>query len=208
MYKSQPAVAMQPQGTCHHADAGTRCVRSQVAEHLPAASGLRVEQLGAPVPPAPGILAGRREPAAPEQEEAEAQQGRGRGRRRPATTPTNVNYHFTRQCNYKCGFCFHTAKTSFVLPLEAKRGLLMLKEAGESPDLGKPQVLSHFEKGKEAGVVGGARPGQRGFPGTVLQDTAGCTVARGEVGGELWMDAKIFPTCKWAGMGEQKHHRF
>lgn len=48
-------------------------------------------------------------------------------------TPTSVNYHFTRQCNYKCGFCFHTAKTSFVLPLEeAKRGLAMLKEAGES----------------------------------------------------------------------------
>ncbi|XP_019501821.1 PREDICTED: radical S-adenosyl methionine domain-containing protein 2 [Hipposideros armiger] len=46
-------------------------------------------------------------------------------------TPTSVNYHFTRQCNYKCGFCFHTAKTSFVLPLEeAKRGLLMLREAG------------------------------------------------------------------------------
>ncbi|XP_038595862.1 radical S-adenosyl methionine domain-containing protein 2 [Tachyglossus aculeatus] len=45
--------------------------------------------------------------------------------------PTSVNYHFTRQCNYRCGFCFHTAKTSFVLPLEeAKRGLRMLKEAG------------------------------------------------------------------------------
>ncbi|XP_002721180.1 S-adenosylmethionine-dependent nucleotide dehydratase RSAD2 [Oryctolagus cuniculus] len=47
------------------------------------------------------------------------------------TTPMSVNYHFTRQCNYRCGFCFHTAKTSFVLPLEeAKRGLLLLKEAG------------------------------------------------------------------------------
>ncbi|XP_006895798.1 PREDICTED: radical S-adenosyl methionine domain-containing protein 2 [Elephantulus edwardii] len=47
------------------------------------------------------------------------------------TTPTSVNYHFTRQCNYKCGFCFHTAKTSFVLPLEeAKRGLFLLKDAG------------------------------------------------------------------------------
>ncbi|XP_007933316.1 radical S-adenosyl methionine domain-containing protein 2 [Orycteropus afer afer] len=47
------------------------------------------------------------------------------------TIPTSVNYHFTRQCNYKCGFCFHTAKTSFVLPLEdAKRGLLLLKDAG------------------------------------------------------------------------------
>ncbi|XP_024408744.2 S-adenosylmethionine-dependent nucleotide dehydratase RSAD2 isoform X2 [Desmodus rotundus] len=45
--------------------------------------------------------------------------------------PTSVNYHFTRQCNYKCGFCFHTAKTSFVLPLEeARRGLRLLKEAG------------------------------------------------------------------------------
>lgn len=46
-------------------------------------------------------------------------------------TPSSVNYHFTRQCNYKCGFCFHTAKTSFVLPIdEAKRGLGLLKEAG------------------------------------------------------------------------------
>lgn len=48
-------------------------------------------------------------------------------------TPTSVNYHFTRQCNYKCGFCFHTAKTSFVLPLqEAQRGLRLLRDAGES----------------------------------------------------------------------------
>lgn len=47
------------------------------------------------------------------------------------TVPLSVNYHFTRQCNYSCGFCFHTAKTSFVLPLdEAKRGLTMLAEAG------------------------------------------------------------------------------
>lgn len=45
--------------------------------------------------------------------------------------PQSVNYHFTRQCNYKCGFCFHTARTSFVLPIkEAKRGLEMLKMAG------------------------------------------------------------------------------
>lgn len=49
-----------------------------------------------------------------------------------ATTPTSVNYHFTRKCNYKCGFCFHTAKTSFVLPLEeALKGLKLLKEAGK-----------------------------------------------------------------------------
>lgn len=47
-----------------------------------------------------------------------------------AAVPLSVNYHFTRRCNYSCGFCFHTAKTSFVLPLdEAKRGLAMLAEA-------------------------------------------------------------------------------
>lgn len=51
---------------------------------------------------------------------------------RNATSPTSVNYHFTRKCNYKCGFCFHTAKTSFVLPLEeAKRGLKLLKDSGK-----------------------------------------------------------------------------
>nr|XP_003215459.1 PREDICTED: radical S-adenosyl methionine domain-containing protein 2 [Anolis carolinensis] len=49
----------------------------------------------------------------------------------PPLVPLSVNYHFTRQCNYQCGFCFHTAKTSFVLPLEeAQRGLRLLKEAG------------------------------------------------------------------------------
>ena len=32
--------------------------------------------------------------------------------------PESVNFHFTRQCNYSCGFCFHTAKTSFLLPLQ------------------------------------------------------------------------------------------
>ena len=56
---------------------------------------------------------------------------RAAGSRPAAATPSSVNYHFTRQCNYKCGFCFHTAKTSFVLPLdEAKSGLKLLKEAG------------------------------------------------------------------------------
>jgi len=45
--------------------------------------------------------------------------------------PRSVNYHLTRQCNYQCGFCFHTAKTSFVLPIdEAQKGLRMLKDAG------------------------------------------------------------------------------
>jgi hypothetical protein len=50
---------------------------------------------------------------------------------RGVTIPQSVNYHFTRQCNYHCGFCFHTAKTSFVLPIdEAKRGLDLLRDAG------------------------------------------------------------------------------
>uniref|UniRef100_A0A8D8S7P0 S-adenosylmethionine-dependent nucleotide dehydratase RSAD2 n=1 Tax=Cacopsylla melanoneura TaxID=428564 RepID=A0A8D8S7P0_9HEMI len=45
--------------------------------------------------------------------------------------PKSVNYHFTRACNYRCGFCFHTATTSFVLPLaDAQQGLLLLRDAG------------------------------------------------------------------------------
>ncbi|XP_036119254.1 radical S-adenosyl methionine domain-containing protein 2 isoform X2 [Molossus molossus] len=64
--------------------------------------------------------------------EEEEEDGSGDG----PLTPTSVNYHFTRQCNYKCGFCFHTAKTSFVLPLdEAKRGLRLLKDAGQYLDI-------------------------------------------------------------------------
>ncbi|KAI9846086.1 MAG: hypothetical protein M1837_004342 [Sclerophora amabilis] len=49
----------------------------------------------------------------------------------PGRVPISVNYHFTRQCNYACGFCFHTAKTSYIAPVgEAKRGLKLLQEAG------------------------------------------------------------------------------
>lgn len=45
--------------------------------------------------------------------------------------PISVNYHYTRECNKECGFCFHTAKTSHVASLdEAKRGLALLKRAG------------------------------------------------------------------------------
>ena len=45
--------------------------------------------------------------------------------------PLSVNYHLTRQCNYSCGFCFHTAKTSFVLPIDkAKEGLTDLARDG------------------------------------------------------------------------------
>ena len=45
--------------------------------------------------------------------------------------PISVNYHFSRKCNYECGFCFHTAKNSNILELDqAKVGLAKLKEAG------------------------------------------------------------------------------
>lgn len=48
-----------------------------------------------------------------------------------SVVPESVNFHLTRECNYKCGFCFHTAKTSHLLgTAEAKRGLQMLKDAG------------------------------------------------------------------------------
>ena len=42
-----------------------------------------------------------------------------------------VNYHFTRVCNYKCGFCFHTQKSKEILPIEkAIEGLKLLKKYG------------------------------------------------------------------------------
>lgn len=45
--------------------------------------------------------------------------------------PISVNYHFSRKCNYECGFCFHTAKNSNIVELEkAKEGLRLLKESG------------------------------------------------------------------------------
>ncbi|KAL5322909.1 hypothetical protein ACEPPN_010888 [Leptodophora sp. 'Broadleaf-Isolate-01'] len=48
-----------------------------------------------------------------------------------AETPVSVNYHFTRRCNYECGFFFHTEKTSSILsPDEAKRGVKLLRGAG------------------------------------------------------------------------------
>ncbi len=43
----------------------------------------------------------------------------------------SVNYHFTRLCNYSCGFCFHTKKTTYLAPIEdAKRGLRKLADLG------------------------------------------------------------------------------
>lgn len=52
-------------------------------------------------------------------------------RARTGQVPISVNYHFSRVCNKECLFCFHTATTSHVESIEnAKRGLLLLKQAG------------------------------------------------------------------------------
>lgn len=51
--------------------------------------------------------------------------------RRTSPVPISVNYFLHRKCNYQCKFCFHTAKTADILPLEkAKEGLTLLKKAG------------------------------------------------------------------------------
>ncbi|KAH0610711.1 uncharacterized protein H6S33_012238 [Morchella sextelata] len=51
--------------------------------------------------------------------------------RKNTPIPISVNYYFMCKCNYECGFCFHTGKTSHILPLEDSfRGLKLLKDAG------------------------------------------------------------------------------
>ncbi|KAK4182063.1 hypothetical protein QBC35DRAFT_363101, partial [Podospora australis] len=51
---------------------------------------------------------------------------RGRGQ-----VPVSINYHFTRRCNYTCGFCFHTASSSYIeAPGRAKEALRLLAHAG------------------------------------------------------------------------------
>ena len=57
--------------------------------------------------------------------------GTKKNRNEKKRVPISVNYHFSRKCNYECGFCFHTAKNSDILSLEqAKIGLTKLKNAG------------------------------------------------------------------------------
>ena len=91
----------------------------------------------------------------------------------------SVNYHITRQCNYSCGFCFHTAKTSDGLTEgEARRGLRMLCQkggmrkinfAGGEPFL-KPKFLGNLVRfcKKELGIntsiiTNGSRVTERWF---------------------------------------------
>src|SRR5688572_27114302 len=55
---------------------------------------------------------------------------RARQQHRPKI-PVSVNYHFTRQCNYTCGFCFYTVTTSHVEKLgRQKQALRFLANAG------------------------------------------------------------------------------
>ncbi|KAF3275201.1 hypothetical protein TWF970_006923 [Orbilia oligospora] len=56
---------------------------------------------------------------------------RGIDPRTDPDAPISVNYFPSRKCNYHCGFCFHTETSSYILPIdEAKRGLLLLQQAG------------------------------------------------------------------------------
>jgi sulfatase maturation enzyme AslB (radical SAM superfamily) len=32
----------------------------------------------------------------------------------------SVNFHFSRKCNFACKYCFHTAKSSFMLPEDSQ----------------------------------------------------------------------------------------
>ncbi|KXX76765.1 Radical S-adenosyl methionine domain-containing protein 2 [Madurella mycetomatis] len=63
---------------------------------------------------------------------AATERARKRSHRHPAgKVPISVNYHFTRRCNKSCGFCFHTATTSYIEPLSRqKQALRLLAEAG------------------------------------------------------------------------------
>ncbi|KAH6852203.1 hypothetical protein B0T12DRAFT_455899 [Alternaria alternata] len=50
---------------------------------------------------------------------------------KPPDTPVSANYFPSREFNYKCGFCFHTETSSYILTHDkARRGLKLLKEAG------------------------------------------------------------------------------
>ena len=48
----------------------------------------------------------------------------GRAKAKESRKNLVVNYHFHRQCNYACKFCFHTAKTSRILDPETAKALL------------------------------------------------------------------------------------
>eukprot|EP00056_Hartaetosiga_gracilis_P014515 m.1660 g.1660 ORF g.1660 m.1660 type:complete len:362 (+) comp1596_c0_seq1:41-1126(+) len=68
--------------------------------------------------------------------------------------PVSVNFHFTRQCNYECKFCFHTQSSSYVAPFEdvcvaltklADAGMRKINFSGGEPFL-EPKLLGKMVK--------------------------------------------------------------
>lgn len=60
--------------------------------------------------------------------------------------PIAVNFHFSRECNYGCGFCFHTETNKNRLPhRKVFEGLAKLKQAGmlKINFAGTNQIRSH-----------------------------------------------------------------
>jgi radical S-adenosyl methionine domain-containing protein 2 len=48
-----------------------------------------------------------------------------------SAVPLSVNYFFSRVCNYRCSYCFHTQTNGYMLSeSEMKRGLTLLRDAG------------------------------------------------------------------------------
>lgn len=84
----------------------------------------------------------------------------------------------------------------------------MLKEAGESPDLGKLLRCSALTSEGQRGWGGGGRSSPERFPRelSVLPRTQLDALWPEEVGGAV-IDAKIFPTCRVGWHGGAKHHR-
>lgn len=68
--------------------------------------------------------------------------------------PVSVNYFPSRECNYSCGFCFHTNTSGYILPLEeAKRGLRLLKGKNRSSLFADPRFHDlGFSKMQHCGV--------------------------------------------------------
>jgi radical S-adenosyl methionine domain-containing protein 2 len=64
---------------------------------------------------------------------------------KPPDAPISVNYFPSRECNYKCGFCFHTETSSYILTDEkARKGLKLLKEAGmRKPNIAGGEPFLH-----------------------------------------------------------------
>jgi molybdenum cofactor biosynthesis enzyme MoaA len=77
-----------------------------------------------------------------------------------------VNFHFTRQCNFACNFCFHTAKTDAifaesellrVLDLIRGAGVAKVNFAGGEPFKFPKQLGSMVKHAKSIGMYTSVR---------------------------------------------------